>query len=31
VMVEAPTWELAERTTTDLVTAVQLACGVAER
>ena len=31
VMVEAPTWELAERTADDLATAVGVACGIPER
>jgi phosphoglucosamine mutase len=31
VMVEAPTWDQAERTATDLVTAVEVACGIPER
>ena len=31
VMVEAPTWDEAERTADDLATAVELACGVPER
>ena len=31
VMVEAPTWEQAERAAEDLATAVELACGVPER
>jgi phosphoglucosamine mutase len=31
VMVEAPTWELAERTAADLATAVEVACGIPER
>ena len=31
VMVEAPTWEQAERTADDLATAVGVACGVPER
>jgi phosphoglucosamine mutase len=31
VMVEAPTWEQAERTVADLATAVEVACGIPER
>jgi hypothetical protein len=31
VMVEAPTWDQAERTADDLATAVEVACGVPER
>jgi hypothetical protein len=30
-MVEAPTWEQAERTVADLATAVEVACGIPER
>jgi len=31
VMVEAPTWDQAERTAADLATAVEVACGIPER